>query len=206
MRDLPWPNRKYSSPDALCVVVRPRTVMCGAPAHHLLGERPVLLCSEYNGGIVNTRVHDLMTRSVVTTERNSSIEQVRRLLEEHAVGAIPIVDQVGRPVGIVSSTDLLRDLDPGSPVEMVMTEEVHTVPQYDDVSVAARVMRNHRIHRVVVTHEKASCGCPQLVRPSQAVSWPRTRPPSRGARAPNGSRLPWCPPRSRYRGKTRRRL
>jgi CBS domain-containing protein len=99
-----------------------------------------------------------MTESVITTQRNSSIEEVRRLLEEHGIGAIPVVDQAGRPVGIVSSTDLLRDLDPGSPVEMVMTEGVYTVPKYDDVSIAARVMRNHKIHRVVVTHEKKVVG------------------------------------------------
>jgi CBS domain-containing protein len=32
------------------------------------------------------------------------------------------------------------------------------VPKYDDVSIAARVMRNHRIHRVVVTHEQKVVG------------------------------------------------
>jgi CBS domain-containing protein len=32
------------------------------------------------------------------------------------------------------------------------------VPKYDDVSIAARVMRNHRIHHVVVTHEQAVVG------------------------------------------------
>ena len=39
-----------------------------------------------------------------------------------------------------------------------MTDGVYSVPQYDDVSTAARVMRNHRIHRVVVTHEKKVVG------------------------------------------------
>ena len=107
---------------------------------------------------MNAQVHDLMTESVVTTDRNASIEEVRRLMEEHGVGAIPVVDQAGQPVGIVSSTDLLRDVDPGSPVEMVMTDGVYTVPKYDDVSIAARVMRNHKIHRVVVTHEKKAVG------------------------------------------------
>lgn len=107
---------------------------------------------------MNAQVHDLMTESVVTTDRNSSIEEVRRLMEEHGVGAIPVVDQAGQPIGIVSSTDLLRDVDPGSPVEVVMTDGVYTVPKYDDVSIAARVMRNHKIHRVVVTHEKKVVG------------------------------------------------
>jgi CBS domain-containing protein len=39
-----------------------------------------------------------------------------------------------------------------------MTEKVYTVPKYDDVSVAARIMRNHQIHRVVVTHEQKVVG------------------------------------------------
>ncbi len=39
-----------------------------------------------------------------------------------------------------------------------MTEKVYTVPRYDDVSIAARVMRNHGIHRVVVTHDQAVVG------------------------------------------------
>ncbi|MGR9100604.1 MAG: CBS domain-containing protein, partial [Gammaproteobacteria bacterium] len=44
------------------------------------------------------------------------------------------------------------------PVESIMSEKVYTVPAYDDVSTAARVMRNHKIHRVVVTHEKKVIG------------------------------------------------
>ena len=99
-----------------------------------------------------------MTKSVVTTDRSSSIDEVRRLLEEHGIGAVPVVNQAGEPIGIISSTDLIPDLDPGDPVERVMTDRVYTVPKYDDVSIAARVMRNHSIHRVVVTHEKKIVG------------------------------------------------
>ena len=39
-----------------------------------------------------------------------------------------------------------------------MTEKIYAVPQYDDVSIAARVMRNHKIHHVVVTHEQKVVG------------------------------------------------
>lgn len=107
---------------------------------------------------MNVKVHELMTESVVTVERTSSVEEVRRLLEEHGIGAVPVVDQIGQPVGIVSSTDLIQDIDAGSPVEAVMSDRVYTVPKYEDVSIAARVMRNHHIHRVVVTHEKQIVG------------------------------------------------
>ncbi len=99
-----------------------------------------------------------MTASVVTAQPNQSVEHVRRILKNNSISAVPVADTDGRPVGIVSATDLAHDLKPGSPISQIMTEHVVTVPQYDDVSVAARVMRNHKIHRVVVTHEQKIVG------------------------------------------------
>jgi CBS domain-containing protein len=107
---------------------------------------------------MNAKVHDLMTEAVVTTEPHATIEHARKMLEKNKVSAIPVVDSEGQPVGIVSATDLAADLKRDSPVRTIMTDKVYTVPQYDDVSVAARVMRNHRIHRVVVTHEQKVVG------------------------------------------------
>jgi CBS domain-containing protein len=110
------------------------------------------------GAPVNVKVHDLMTGSVVTTEPHVTVERVRRLLKRNKVSAIPVVNTDGEPVGIVSATDLVSDLKPSSAVSAIMTEKVYTVPKYDDVSVAARIMRNHRIHRLVVTHEQKVVG------------------------------------------------
>lgn len=107
---------------------------------------------------MNVKVHDLMTRTVVTTEAHRSIDHVRKMLGRNRIGAIPVVDHEGQPVGIVSQTDLVRHLNGNSPVSTIMTDKVYTVPQYDDVSTAARVMRNHKIHRVVVTHEQKVVG------------------------------------------------
>lgn len=102
---------------------------------------------------MNVKVHELMTVSVVTTEPHATIERVRGMMERNKVGAIPVVDSDDVPVGIISLSDLTSEVRPGSPVSGLMTEKVFTVAQYDDVSIAARVMRNHKIHRVVVTHE-----------------------------------------------------
>jgi CBS domain-containing protein len=108
--------------------------------------------------IVNVKVEEIMSRSVVTTEPHKSIDHVRGMMEKSKVGAIPIVSTDGEPVGIISSTDLLPELNGSSPVSKIMTDKVYTIPMYDDVSIAARVMRNHHIHRVVVTHEKKVVG------------------------------------------------
>ena len=107
---------------------------------------------------MNVKIHDLMTASVVTAQPNQSVEHVRQMLKNNSISAVPVADSGGRPVGIVSATDLAHELKPGSPISQIMTDHVYTVPQYDDVSVAARVMRNHKIHRVVVTHEQKIVG------------------------------------------------
>lgn len=107
---------------------------------------------------MSVKVEDLMTRSVITAEPHHSVEHVRHMLENNAISAVPVVDSDGHPLGIVSTTDLVQALKPGSPISQIMTEKVYTVPQYDDTSIAARVMRNHKIHRVVVTHEQKVVG------------------------------------------------
>lgn len=107
---------------------------------------------------MNVKVEDLMTRSVITGTPHQSIEHVRNMLERNSISALPVVDSVGHPVGIVSATDLVHDLKPGAPISQIMTEKVYTVPLYDDTSIAARIMRNHNIHRVAVTHEQKVVG------------------------------------------------
>ena len=107
---------------------------------------------------MSVKVEELMTKSVITAQPHQSVEHVRNMFEKNSISAVPVVDSDGHPVGIVSSTDLVRELKPSSPISQIMTEKVYTVPQYDDTSIAARVMRNHKIHRVVVTHEKQVVG------------------------------------------------
>ncbi len=107
---------------------------------------------------MSVKVEELMTRSVVVAQPHHTVEHVRKMLERNSIGAVPVVDSDGHPVGIISATDLVHDLKPGAPINHVMTEKVYTVPAYDDTSIAARIMRNHHIHRVVVTHEQKVVG------------------------------------------------
>lgn len=107
---------------------------------------------------MNVKVKDLMREQVVTAQPHHTVAHVRALLERNHIHAVPVVDGDGRPVGIVSTSDLLGDAKDGAPVRTIMTDRVLTVPAYDDVSTAARVMRNHEIHRVIVTDEQRVIG------------------------------------------------
>lgn len=52
-------------------------------------------------------VRDVMTREVVTARVDTSFKDVARLLEEHKISAVPVLDEADRLVGIVSEADLL---------------------------------------------------------------------------------------------------
>jgi CBS domain-containing protein len=107
---------------------------------------------------MSVKVAELMSDAVVTTQPHKSIDHVRGIMVKNKISAVPIVNTEEEPVGIVSSSDMVSDLNGSSPISALMTKKVYTVPMYDDVSIAARVMRNHRIHRVLVTHEKKLVG------------------------------------------------
>ena len=91
---------------------------------------------------MSVKVSELMSDSVVTTQPHKSIDHVRSMMTKSKIGAVPIVNTEGEPVGIVSSSDMVSDLKGSSPISALMKTKVYTVPMYDDVSIAARVMRN----------------------------------------------------------------
>ena len=141
---------------------------------------------------MNAKVRDLMTESVITVEPHATIDRVRRILQGNKVGALPVVDPDGQPVGIVSATDLVPSLEGDSRVSAIMTEKVYTVPKYDDVSVAARIMRNHKIHRLVVTHEQRVVGMIttfDLLELVQDHRWVAKNPPSESQREKRSKRF-----------------
>jgi len=107
---------------------------------------------------MNVKINDLMAKRVITAQPHHTVEHLRGLMERNRIHAVPIVGPAGEAVGIVSTADLSADLKPGTPVNGIMNVTVRTVPAYNDVHVAARVMRKNRIHHVVVTHEKKVIG------------------------------------------------
>lgn len=107
---------------------------------------------------MSVKISDLMAKRVITAQPHHTVEHVRGLMERNRIGAVPVVGPDGEAVGIVTATDLVAELKNGTPVSRIMTERVYRVPAYNEVHVAARVMRNHKIHHVVVTHEQEVVG------------------------------------------------
>ena len=104
------------------------------------------------------KIADLMSKRVITAQPHHTVEHVRTMMRKNRILAVPIVDPDGEPVGIVTSSDLMDSHNAQSPVSKLMTEQVYKLPAYNNVDVAARVMRKHKIHHVVVTHEQQIVG------------------------------------------------
>jgi CBS domain-containing protein len=122
-------------------------------------------------------VADVMTSRVHVASPLTPFMSLVRLIEENKVSAIPIVDQLGIPIGIVSSTDLLfkergvelestsdllhaqkgrleRAKAAGTVASEVMTSPVITVEAGTTLSRAARLMYEQNVRRLVVVDNR----------------------------------------------------
>ncbi len=107
---------------------------------------------------MNTKVADLMVESVITTHQHQTIGHIKQIMKKNKVSSLPIVNADGEVDGIITFRDLTNDISDETQVRHIMTKEVLTIPKYSGVHIAARVMRNHHIHHLIVTHEKKIVG------------------------------------------------
>jgi CBS domain-containing protein len=56
------------------------------------------------------KVRDAMTSQITTVPPDASLSEVSRTLIDHRIGAVPVVDDERRPIGIVSYVDVLGAL------------------------------------------------------------------------------------------------
>ena len=107
---------------------------------------------------MNVKIDELMTKQVMTTTPSQRIGHVKSVMNDNGIHAMPVVNPEGEPIGIVSTSDFLNHYSDAAPIRSLMSKKVYTVNAYDGPHIAARVMRNHHLHRVVVTHEKKVVG------------------------------------------------
>lgn len=60
------------------------------------------------------RAHQIMARHVITVGAETSILDAAKLMMEHHVSGLPVVDGAGRLVGMLSESDFLRRSEIGT--------------------------------------------------------------------------------------------
>ncbi|WP_151083248.1 HPP family protein [Nocardioides cynanchi] len=99
-------------------------------------------------------VREVMTSPAVTVTAEASLREAIGLLDRHTITALPVVDEAGRPLGVVSEADLLREaLGRGAheTVGEVMTSPVRTVSADSTLTDAFAVMDGTVVKSLPVT-------------------------------------------------------
>ncbi|RII30575.1 MAG: hypothetical protein CXR30_06215 [Geobacter sp.] len=126
-------------------------------------------------------VADIMTKDVVTVKPETTIRQLAEIFETRRFGTLPVIDDDGNLVGIVTESDLVeqgknlhiptvisvfdwviplegertleRELQrmTAQTVGEIYTKDIKTVAPSEGISSAADVMSNNKLHALPVT-------------------------------------------------------
>ncbi|MDX3696749.1 CBS domain-containing protein [Streptomyces europaeiscabiei] len=126
-------------------------------------------------------IGEVMTREVVEARPETSFKEVARLLDEHRISGLPVVDHDDKVVGVISETDLVHGRAARSALGRgrrfripslrrsarhaaavarattardLMSTPAITVHPEQRVADAARVMERHRVDRLPVVDEE----------------------------------------------------
>ena len=78
---------------------------------------------------MNCKVEQIMVHPVVATTRHKTALYARELMARHRINALPVVDDDNRPIGIVTSSDLMNGVNNETRLDQVMTREVLSIIQ-----------------------------------------------------------------------------
>lgn len=103
-------------------------------------------------------VAEAMTRGLVTVHSTAHLYEAAQLMDAYRVHGLPVVDEHGAVVGVLSQTDLLRAQVVehlwtslrGLAVRHVMTAPAITIGLHASLEEAAVLMEERRVHRLVV--------------------------------------------------------
>ena len=103
-------------------------------------------------------VGDRMTRAAIVVRADQPLQYAARLLDQHKIHGLPVVDASGALVGVVSQTDMLRARTteslwsnwPGLKVRHLMTTPARTIPLDATLEEAAARLEREQVHRLVV--------------------------------------------------------
>lgn len=92
---------------------------------------------------------------VHTARPEQTVREALALLAEHNVGALVVIDDQGRPVGILSERDIVRSAVRdeqlfGRPLQELMTKDLVVGSPEDDLRAVAHTMTERRIRHLPV--------------------------------------------------------
>ena len=88
----------------LAGIVSDRDIRDAMPSKYLPGDHAT------GGSLAKLRAQDIMTSEPLTVSPTTPVDIVANMLQRHKFGGLPVVDAVGRLVGIITVADIMRFL------------------------------------------------------------------------------------------------
>lgn len=101
---------------------------------------------------------------VISVPQDAALAEAVRLLVQHEIGGLPVVDRQGKPVGFLSERDIVRAMDVHSnsirkvPVREAMRRPPPLCCPEDRLQEVMRRMTRQRFRHLVVTEEEEILG------------------------------------------------
>lgn len=100
------------------------------------------------------RAENGMISNPVTIRKGATVGDALALMAEYKIGGIPVVDEQGYLVGIVTNRDLRFQRDMDKEVDVVMTKEnLITTTRSTDLEAAADILQQYKIEKLPVVDE-----------------------------------------------------
>lgn len=126
------------------------------------------------------KAKDIMSTNVITVQKDTTIEEIAHLLADNSISGVPVLDESGKLIGMVTQKDLLyKDVEPRFPAvvellggliflkgvkqyneelrklvatraDQIMTKSIVTVSEDTEVEKVAQLMVEKDVNRVPV--------------------------------------------------------
>ncbi|MFZ6009635.1 MAG: IMP dehydrogenase [Bacteroidota bacterium] len=91
----------------------------------------------------------------VTLDIHSTVQQAENIMREFKIGGIPVVDENGKLVGIITNRDLRFQKDMNVPVEKIMTKDnLITAPEGITLDQAEGTLKKYKIEKLPIVNKK----------------------------------------------------
>ncbi len=107
---------------------------------------------------INVPVKEIMATNVITLSNKSSINETIKTMLEHQIGAIPIIDNNKKLVGIITERDIALSMEEVLTEEEVqdyMSTKVFTTTPGTPVESACKIMVRNRLRRIPIVGGEA---------------------------------------------------
>ncbi|MBS1118217.1 MAG: hypothetical protein H6Q90_445 [Deltaproteobacteria bacterium] len=173
----------------------------GEPVESVLESEPIVREMPYHAPEADrASLRTIMANDVICARADLDLAAVIDLMLSRRIGCIPVVDERRRPIGVITKSDLVQQLDadrlPASALtahaaEDLMTPVALSLEEHATIAHAAAMMMSEDTHHVLVV--SATGALVGVVSAKDIVGWVVTNDVLSVRRDASGSPLEWHP-------------